>query len=172
MNTGRLTGVILVVVGFGITIIAGLWLASQVADEQLESGGALIGAGLAFIPIALLVGSGIYLYVKSGQAAEKESVMQQQRKLLDIVRSRGQVKIHDVALEMGMSVDTIRDMVHDLVGLQVFSGYVNWDDGTLYSADANKLRDLEQCKHCGGEIDLAGRGVAVCKFCGTEYFLT
>ncbi len=172
MNTGRLTGVILVVAGFGITIIAGLWLASQVADEQLEAGGALIGAGLAFIPIALLVGSGIYLYVKGGQEAAKESVMQQQRKLLDIVRSRGQVKIHDVALEMGMSVDTIKDMIHDLVGLQVFSGYVNWDDGTLYSADANKLRDLEQCQHCGGEIDLAGRGVAICKFCGTEYFLT
>jgi len=63
-------------------------------------------------------------------------------------------------------------MVHQLVGLQVFSGYVNWDKGVIYSADAGNLRDLENCKNCGGEIKLVGKGVVTCKFCGTEYFLT
>ena len=172
MNSGRLVGVILIVVGFGIAIIAGLWLASGVSSGQNDAGGALVGAGLAFIPVALLVGFGIYMYVQGGKEAEAESEMQKQRQLLDIVKSRGQIAVSDLALEMKTNVDTVKSMVHQLVGLQVFSGYINWDKGILYSSDASNLRGLEKCKNCGGDIKLAGKGVVVCPFCGTEYFLT
>lgn len=172
MNSGKLVGTILIVVGFGIAVIAGLWLATQVSSGQLQSGGALVGGGLAFIPVALLVGFGIYLFVQGGKEAESESEMQKQRQLLDIVKSRGQVPVSDLALEMKTSVDSVKSMVHQLVGLQVFSGYINWDKGVLYSSDASNLRGLEKCKNCGGDIKLAGKGVVVCPFCGTEYFLT
>lgn len=172
MNSGKLVGTILIVVGFGIAVIAGLWLATQVSSGQLQSGGALVGGGLAFIPVALLVGFGIYLFVQGGKEAESESEMQKQRQLLDIVKSRGQVPVSDLALEMKTSVDSVKSMVHQLVGLQVFSGYINWDKGVLYSSDASNLRGLEKCKNCGGNIKLAGKGVVVCPFCGTEYFLT
>ncbi len=172
MNNSRLSGIILTVVGLGVALIAGLWIASQVAGETLTSGGALIGAGLAFIPVALLIGFGLYLYIKGGQQAEEDSVMQKQRQLLDILKSRGQVAVADMALEMRVSADQVKDMVHQLVGLQVFSGYVNWDEGVLYSADARNLRELDKCKNCGGEIKLAGKGVVACKYCGTEYFLS
>jgi len=88
------------------------------------------------------------------------------------VKSRGQVRVDDLALEMNISRDEIKDIVHRLVGLQVFSGYINWNEGgVLYSQDASQLRELDKCKNCGGEIKLAGRGVATCPFCGTEYFL-
>lgn len=170
MNTGRLIGIILIVTGFIVAVLAGLWLAVQAAD--LQPGGLVLGAGLAFIPVALLIGFGIFLYVRGGREAERESAMQQQRRLLDILKSRGQVGVNEMALEMGLSVDTVKDLVHQLVGLQVFSGYVNWRDGTLYSSDASKLRELERCKNCNGEIVLAGKGVVTCKYCGTEYFLT
>lgn len=172
MSGNRLIGVILVVVGLAIALIAGIWLAGQLGTGELTSGGAVIGAGLAFIPVALLTGFGLYLYAQGGVQAQQESVMQRQRRLLDIVKSRGQVSVNEIALEMSVSVDNVREMVHQLVGLQVFSGYVNWKDGTLYSAEASGLRDLKQCRNCGGEITLAGKGIMTCKFCGTEYFLT
>jgi hypothetical protein len=171
MNSSRLVGIILSVVGIGIAVIAGLWLATQAAAGH-DSGGIVLGAGLAFIPVALFVGFGIYLYVQGGQEAQEESVMQKQRQLLDILKSRGQVSVTDMALEMHVSADSVKDMVHQLVGLQVFSGYVNWDDGKLYSAEASNLRELDHCKNCGGEITLAGKGVVKCKYCGTEYFLS
>jgi hypothetical protein len=171
MNSSRLVGIILAIVGLGIAVIAGLWLASQVA-AGMTSGGALVGAGIAFIPVALLIGAGVYLYTQGGTQAEEESVMRKQRQLLDILKSRGQVSVEDMALEMQTTVDAVKEMVHQLVGLQVFSGYVNWKDGILYSEEASKLRELRTCKNCGGEIRLAGKGVVVCPFCGTEYFLS
>lgn len=172
MNQTRLIGVIVGVIGLGIALIAGLWLASQVSGGSLTSGGALLGAGLAFIPVALMVGFGVYFFVRGGSQAQEESTMQKQRQLLDIVKSRGKVGVNDLALEMRTNVDAVKDMIHQLVGLQVFSGYVNWDEGVLYSAEASSLRSLDKCKNCGGEITLAGKGVVVCKFCGTEYFLS
>jgi hypothetical protein len=171
MNQGRLVGIILIVVGVGIALIAGLFLAAQVSDG-MSTGAAVVGAGVAFIPVALLVGFGVFMYVKGGQEAGRETEMQKQRRLLDIVRSRGQVGVNELAVEMGLSVDKVKDMVHQLVGLQVFSGYINWNDGILYSSDAAQLRELDQCKNCGGQITLVGKGVVACPFCGTEYFLT
>lgn len=172
MNTGRLIGVILIVIGLGAALLAGLWLAVQLSNQQITGGGAVLGAGLAFIPIALLVGFGIYMFVQGGKEAEQESVMQKQRQLLDILRSRGQVSVSDMAIEMRVTPDAVKEMVHQLVGLQVFSGYANWKDGTLYSSEASQLRELSQCKNCGGEIELVGKGIATCKYCGTEYFLS
>ncbi|MBI5959377.1 MAG: hypothetical protein HY866_11620, partial [Chloroflexi bacterium] len=91
----------------------------------------------------------------------------------NIVQSRGQVKLDDLIVEMQLPRDQVRDMIHSLVGLGVFSGYVNWDDGgTLYSSDAKHLRDLKSCPNCGGEITLSGKGVAKCRFCNTEFFLS
>lgn len=170
MNTGRLVGVILIVVGFGIAVIAGLWLALQV--QQIGAGGLLVGAGVAFIPVALLVGGGIYMYVIGSREAVEESSMQQQRQLLDIVKTRGQVAVSDLALEMKTNVENVKNLLNQLVGLQVFSGYVNWEKGVIYSSDAKALRELDKCKNCGGEIKLVGKGVVVCPFCGTEYFLS
>ena len=173
MNQGRLIGIILIIIGFSIAIISGLFLAVQSSsDAGLSGGGAVVGAGLAFIPIALFVGVGIFMYVKGGQEAEEESVMEKQRQIMDIVRSRGEVNINDLALEVNSSVDSVKGLVHQLVGLQVFSGYINWKDGTLYSAEASNLRELSSCKNCGGEIQLVGKGVVACPYCGTEYFLS
>jgi hypothetical protein len=171
MNTGRLVGIMLIIAGIGVAVLAGFWIASQVSSG-MSSGAAVTSAGVAFIPVALLVGFGIYMYVQGSSQAEEDSVMHKQRELLDIVKSRGQVSVNDLALEMNASVDNVKSMVHQLVGLQVFSGYVNWQDGTLYSMDASKLRELDKCKNCGGELTLAGKGIVVCKYCGTEYFLS
>lgn len=172
MNSNRLIGIILTVVGIGVALIAGFWLATQTSAGSLTTGGALVGAGLAFIPVALLVGFGLYLFVQGGKEAQQESVMQKQRQLLDIVKSRGQVTVSNLAIELGVNADVVKNMIHELVGLQVFSGYVNWNEGVLYSSEASNLRTLDKCKNCGGEIQLAGKGIVVCKFCGTEYFLS
>ncbi|TVR19036.1 MAG: hypothetical protein EA396_13635 [Anaerolineaceae bacterium] len=171
MNQGRLVGLILMAVGAGLTVMAGLFLAVRTGEEDATMLGTVLGAGLAFMIVAPLIGFGFFMWIKGGQDAEQESEMQKQRQLLDIVKSRGQVRVDEVALEMSVPVDSVRNMVHQLVGLQVFTGYINWDDGILFSSEASKLRDLENCEKCGGRIQLAGRGIVQCPFCGTEYFL-
>ncbi|MFC1959641.1 hypothetical protein ACFLYO_02915 [Chloroflexota bacterium] len=173
MGNGRVVGVILLVVGIVIGVVVLAFLGSGVASGELTTEGAILGVGLAFLVlVAPLVGFGIVLMVQGSKDASRHQQAQQQRELLDIVQSRGQVEVRDLALEMQANPDEIRAMVHKLVGLQVFTGYINWDKGLLYSSQAAELRDLSACKNCNGEISLSGKGVLTCRFCGTEYFLS
>ncbi len=171
MSGTRFLGILLTVLGIGIAAIAGLWIASNLSEGTLEAGGALLSAFLVFILVAGLLITGIYFFLRSRNEAQAQSAMETQRKLIDIVKSRGEVDVHQLAIELSTPVDRVKSLTHQLVGLGVFSGYVNWDSGTLYSADARALRELEKCKNCGGALKLVGKGVITCPYCGTEYFL-
>jgi hypothetical protein len=170
MNLNRLVGVILVVLGLAVGVIAAAWLFT---NKGLEGPARILGLGIALVVlVAPLVGAGIYMAVFGGQQAREEQEASRQRKLLNIVQTRGQVKLEDLVLEMQLPREEVKNMIYSLVGLGVFSGYINWDQGVLYSSDASHLRELKQCPNCGGEITLSGKGVAKCRFCGTEFFLS
>jgi len=170
MNQNRLIGIILIVVGIVIGIVVAAWLFT---NQDLTGPARILGLGIALLVlVAPLVGGGIYLASMGGKESRQQTDAAQQRKLLNIVQTRGEVKLDDMVLEMQLPRDRIKEMIYSLVGLGVFSGYINWDKGVLYSSDASKLRDLKQCPNCGGEITLTGKGVARCRFCGTEFFLS
>ena len=170
MNSNRLIGIILIVVGLVVAVVAAAWLFT---NEALTGSARILGLGVALLVIvAPLVGGGVYLTTMGGKEAGQQQDAAQQRKLLNIVQSRGEIKLDDVVVEMQLPRDRIKDMLYSLVGLGVFSGYINWDKGVLYSSEASKLRDLKQCPNCGGEITLSGKGIAHCRFCGTEFFLS
>lgn len=170
MNLNRLAGVMLVAVGLAVGVLAAAWLFT---NEDLEGPARILGLAIALLVlVAPLVGGGVYLLAFGGQQARQEAEAARQRTLLNVVQTRGQVRLDELAVELQLPRDRIKDMVHDLVGLGVFSGYVKWDEGVLYSSDAQQLRDLKQCPNCGGEITLSGKGIATCRFCGTEFFLS
>jgi len=88
-----------------------------------------------------------------------------------MVLAQGKVTLSEVALELNMPMDQVEDMVRDLVGKNLFSGAINWEDGVLYSKQASQMKADRKCPNCGGELTLAGKGVIKCPFCGSEVFL-
>ena len=96
--------------------------------------------------------------------------VQRERTLLNMVQTRGQVDIPTAVLELKVSRETMKRYVYDLVGKGLFTGYVNWDKGMLYSRQAEAMPS-DRCPNCGGKLELAGKGVVQCPFCGTEIFL-
>jgi hypothetical protein len=166
----RVSGIILIVVGAIIGIVAAAWLFT---NQDMTGPARILGLGIALLVlVAPLVGGGIYLTIQGTGEAKQQVDANQQRKLLNIIQSRGEIPITDVALEMQVPKDNVRDMLYSLVGLGLYSGYINWDKGVLYSSEASNLRTLKTCPNCGGEITLSGKGVAHCRFCGTEFFLS
>ncbi|HHH41488.1 MAG TPA: hypothetical protein ENK56_05740 [Chloroflexi bacterium] len=167
MNVGRVLGIILIAGGI---ILCLLVAAVSVASAQTTGGrglGSVIGAILG-VP---LVAVGVFLLIRGMQEAKAMAVVQQQKKLLGMVRAQGRVNIADAALELNVSRDQIKAWVYDLVNKGLFTGYINWDDGDLISVDAAKM-DTTKCPYCGGELELAGKGVVECPYCGTEIFLS
>lgn len=171
MRSGRIVALLLLAGGIVILLVGGLWLAGSMSEGGLRITGALLGVGLLAVVVLPLLGGGIYLWIQGGREAEEVEDRQEMRKILDMVKSRGQLPVSELVIELGASRDEVQNMIHALVGMGVFSGYINWDEGTLYSEDAAGLRDLERCKYCGGQLELVGKGVIVCPYCGAEYYL-
>lgn len=169
---GRILGLILLAGGVIVGIIIIVLMNSYVADGTLTRSVAIFGTAIGILILVLpQLGFGAFLFWKGGEEAKTAETANQQRQLLNIVKSRGQVDISDLAIEMQANKGEVQHMIHQLVGMGLYSGYINWDEGTLYSAEASALRDLTHCKHCGGQLELAGKGVIKCPYCGTEYFL-
>ena len=166
----RLIGIFLILIGIILGFLAGAWLFT---NSTLTGPARILGIAVALIVLVVpFVGFGFYLTIQGGGEARQEAEAAQERKLLNIVQSKGQVKIDEVALELQQPKDKIRDLLESLVGLGLFSGYINWDSGVLYSSDASKLREMKKCPNCGGDIELTGKGIAKCRFCGTEFYLS
>ena len=156
---GRVVGIILIVIGIAAIGVAGLWaLAEMASGEALTAGGAALGVG-------------IYLLVKGQRETKELAEVDKQRKLLNIVLSRGQATISDLVLELNATTDQVKAWIYDLVGKGLFSGYINWNDGILYSKQAGSIRETQKCPNCGGQMQFGGKGVITCPYCGTDVFL-
>ncbi len=171
MKSGRVMGLLLVGSGLGLFAVGLAVLFLFKAAAGLSVAGLGVGIILLTIVSLPLFGAGIFLIVRSGQESQQEEVLIKQRKILDMVAARGEVRISDLVLELKTTREQVQNWVYNLVGMGLFSGYINWNDGVLYSSQAAQLKDLTECKRCGGQVSLAGKGVSKCQHCGTEYFL-
>jgi hypothetical protein len=141
-------------------------------EGSLTGGAAVLGMALGIIVLSLpQLGFGFYLLSKGQGEAVTAARAGKQRQLLGVVKTRGQVEVSELAIELQASRDEVQDMIHELVGMGLFSGYINWEKGMLYSREASQLRELSRCLNCNGQLTLAGKGVVTCPYCGTEYFL-
>ncbi len=168
---GRTIGLILIAVAIiGCLLTAAVMFVPTLEGER-SAGAATLGFALFGVVLLIPLAAGIFLVWKGGQEAVVAGRAEKQRRLLNMVQTRGQIAISDIAIEMDVSRDDIQKMLYDLVGKRLFSGYVNWTEGVLYSRQASQLRERTTCEVCSGQLELAGQGVIRCPFCGTEYFL-
>lgn len=159
----RVLGIVLIVVGVGVAV----WLGAGVAE-----GKSVTGVAFGFVLLSLpFLAVGLYLLLRSRGEIKEQSKAEKERRILDAVTARGRVGIADLALETDSSRDEVRAYIYDLIGKDLFTGYVNWERGELVSAEAAQIQD-GTCPNCGGALELAGRGLVKCPYCGTETYLS
>jgi multisubunit Na+/H+ antiporter MnhG subunit len=168
MSSGKTVGAILIIVGLIIAALAIVW---ALTAEWENTAGFVLAIAIAVIIALPFLGVGAYLMAKGRAEETQMAEVQKEKQLLNMVATQGQVSIAAAALELDVSRDQIKAWVYDLVGKGLFSGYVNWDDGVLISRRAAELRG-NKCPNCGGEVELSGKGVVSCPYCGTDVFLT
>lgn len=159
----RTIGIVLMIVGAGIAV----WLGAGLA-----TGSSVTGAALGFVLFSLpFFAVGAYFLMRSGGEIKQQTKVDKQRSILDAVTTRGRVGVADLAIENDASRDEVRAYIYDLIGKGLFTGYVDWDGGELVSAEAANITE-GSCPNCGGAVELAGKGLVKCPFCGAETYLS
>jgi hypothetical protein len=159
----RIVGIVLIIVSLGIDA----WLGAGLA-----TGSRATGVALGFVLFSLpFLAAGIYLLMSARGEIKEESKADKERAILNAVMTRGRVSVADLAIEGNLNREQVRDFIYDLIGKDLFRGYVNWDKGELVSAEAAQIKD-GTCPNCGGQVQLAGKGLVRCPYCGTETYLS
>lgn len=170
-GSGKTIGIIMIVAGIAIGLVAALFFGSGFTSGRATTSAMILGFGLVFVVVVLpLVGVGGFILIKGRQEAAAFAEVEKEKRVLNMVLTQGQVRVAEVALELNATRDQVKGWVYDLVGKGLFTGYINWDEGILYSKQASEL-GTNKCPNCGGELELAGKGVVGCPYCGTEVFL-
>ena len=170
--SGRVIGIVLIIAGLVLGVAVGAYLFLGVREDNLTGSAAVFGIVLLFGAVVLpLLGGGVFLLMRGRSEASELADVAQERRLLDIVKTRGTVTIEDLVLDMRTSRDAVQADLYDLVGRGLFTGYVDWDKGQLHSVDAKQLQGRQTCPNCGGAVELAGKGLIKCPYCGAEIFL-
>ena len=173
MSTGRIVGIILLVAAVIVLIGGGSLMLTLFATEASASaGGSVLGFVCLVLPVAVaLGGGGVYLLITGRGEEAQMAKARQQREILNMVLTQGKVRLDDISLKLNLNRTEVEAMVRDLVGKDLFTGAVNWKDGILYSKEASQMKSDHKCPNCGGVLELAGKGVIECPFCGAEVFM-
>jgi ribosomal protein S27E len=176
VGSGRLIGLILVVVAVAIVAVSGIWVFSTMGSGtgQLQSGGAALTMGCAVLVALLVAGFGAWFLTQGRGEAAQFAEVEKEKRILNIVQTQGTVQISTLALETNMPLDKVKAAIYDLVGKGLFTGYVDWKAGKLVSSDAAVINNAVltgKCPNCGAPQVVGGKGVIRCEYCGAEFFL-
>ena len=160
----RILGIVLVIVSVGIAA----WLFTGLAESTGSKAGYVLGLCLFSLPFFAV---GLYFLLTSRVEVKAETEADKERTILNAVMTRGRVSVADLAIECNLTRDQVKKNVYDLIGKDLFRGYVNWERGELVSAEAAQIKD-DTCPNCGGKVELAGKGLVRCPYCGTETYLS
>ena len=144
----RIIGIVLIVVGLGVAawLIAGL---AEAVREDRSITGHVLGLVLFSLPFFAV---GLYLLLTSRGEIKAESKADKQRTILNAVMTRGRVSVADLAIECNLTREQVKDHIYDLIGKDLFRGYVNWEQGRagLGGGGSDQGRHLPQLRRQGG----------------------
>lgn len=160
-------------IGAGVLWLLGAtaFFASGVRSGGIDVSAAILGAVMFGLPLGLVLAiAGAVVYARGRREAEEMADASFEQRVLDMIETRGTVRLREMAEDMGCTVAEVEDALRDLVGKRLFEGFINWHDGRAYSRAAANI-ETGKCPNCGGKVDLAGKDLAACPYCGTEFFL-
>lgn len=166
-------------VAIALYIVGLAWLGSMVAfvlsglkDGRLEGvAPAVLGIGFfGLIPALLFWTVGAILWRRHNAEVRQDRDRHLREEVLERVMTRGRCKFDELAQELGVSPKTVEEAIYDVVGMKLFTGYVNWPGREIIAMEAEQISG-DKCPNCGGAIELAGKSMARCPYCGTQIFL-
>lgn len=96
---------------------------------------------------------------------------EKQNRLLALIEAHAQISLGDIVSQLHVPLEIVKEWIYSLVREGKYTGYIHWEEGILYSREAKALHAIGRCPHCGGKLEMAGKGIVQCEYCSTDIFL-
>jgi hypothetical protein len=138
---GKTLGFILIAGGIIVGIIVTVLMVVYRGEGRLSGGRYAAGHHPGLLVLVLpQLGFGAFLLWKGGQGCGRfHPGPRNNASCSTWSKHAGQIAISDLVIELNRDRETVQKMLYQLVGMGLFSGYVNWDEGMLYSRQAKEL---------------------------------
>src|SRR5690349_16709514 len=95
VGSGRLIGLILIVVGVAIIAVSGIWVMSTLGTGpgRLQSGGAALTMGCAVMAALLVAAFGVWFLMQGKTEASQFAEVEKEKRILNIVQTQGTVQL-------------------------------------------------------------------------------
>jgi hypothetical protein len=168
----RSIGIALIAVGFVWLGIMAAFVLTGLGGGKLEGlGPVILGLGFFGLMPALFFWTLGAIFLRQYRIEDtKQRTAELHEEILQRVMTRGRIKFGDLASELKVAPEIIEQAIYEVVGMQLFTGYVNWPEREIIAMEAQQISG-DKCPNCGGAIELAGKSMAKCPYCGTQIFL-
>ena len=97
---------------------------------------------------------------------------EKRRKMVGIITAQGKIELETLANYLHLNRPLIKQWIYTQARRGQLHGFVDWAVGWVYSfpLDPGTNENFDRCPHCGGELDIAGKGVIECSHCKVEVF--
>jgi transcription initiation factor IIE alpha subunit len=112
-----------------------------------------------------------YLDIEARRVYSAAALNEKQRRLLVMVATQGKAALDTLANELNVNHGLLRQWIYALVQRGQLHGFADWAAGIVYSQAVEQVLAQNICPHCGGKLDVAGKDLIACEFCGVEMFI-
>jgi hypothetical protein len=159
----RIAGFTFFIMGL-LTIAGSLLLALVVKESAQEARDKILVSGILYV----ILGVGLVIFAYLHALRYRRDRLKE--KLLNIIESRGKVNLQLLAKELKVSSKTLEALIYEVVGEKRFKGYIDWRAGEIFMDSAIKMEN-NRCPTCGAFVEMVGKDLVKCPYCGTETFL-
>jgi len=112
-----------------------------------------------------------YFDIEHRHVYSAAALNEKQRRLLAVVNVQGRASLEALANELNITRELVRQWIYSLAQRGQLHGFVDWADGIVYSQDIQQIIAQNLCPHCGGKLEVVGKSLIQCEYCGVEMFL-
>lgn len=159
----RIAGITFFIMGF-FTIIGSQLLGLAVKEGAQAAREKILVSGILYV----ILGLGLVIFAYLHALRYRRDRLKE--KMLNIIESRGKVNLQLLAKELKVSSKALEGLIYEVVGEKRFKGYIDWRAGEIFMDTAIKM-ESNRCPTCGAFVEMVGKDLVKCPYCGTETFL-
>ena len=97
---------------------------------------------------------------------------EKRRKMVGSITAQGKIELGALANYLRLNRPLLKQWIYAQARRGQLHGFADWAVGWVYSfpLDPHPNENINRCPHCGGELDIAGKGVIECSHCKVEVF--